>query len=415
MPNMVNYLREASNKLHEFMKCKSIVFVIFFICAYVYGQNNNLCQNHYWTEDEANIMMKEMTSKWDDVESWEKRKEQIKEQIIKGSQISKMPKIEGNFKTIINASRKMDGYIVENIAIESYPGYFITGNLYRPDELKGKFAGILSPHGHWRDRRFYEEVQKRCATFARAGAVVFMYDMIGYGESIEIDHKNFPKALLLQTWNSKRVLDYLLSRKDVDAERIGITGASGGGTQTFLLTAIDDRIKVSVPVCMVAAHMFGGCACESGMPIHKNEVLQTNNVEIAALAAPRPLLLISNGSDWTKNTPIIEYPYIKRVYSLYNSEHKVVNVHLPAERHDYGYNKRTAVYNFLSNYLDLDMGKIPYHVDKGYDESFVQILEKKDLMVFSDEAIKPGSIIKTNKEAIIRLDKILKDGRYSEK
>ncbi len=394
------------------MKQLTAFLVGLFIFSSVKGQDNFLCQNYYWTEDEANIIMKEMASKWNDVASWEKRKAAIKAQIIKGSQILKMPKIEGNFKTIINSRRKMDGYIVENIAIESYPGYFVTGNLYRPEMAEGKFAGILAPHGHWIDRRFYAEVQKRCATFARAGAIVFVYDMIGFGESVEIDHKNFPKALLLQTWNSKRVLDYLLSREDVDPERIAVTGASGGGTQTFLITALDERIKVSVPVCMVAAHMFGGCACESGMPIHKNEVLQTNNVEIAALAAPRPMLLVSNGNDWTRNTPIVEYPYLKSVYALYNKEHKVVNVHIPGERHDYGYNKRTAVYNFLSTHLDLDMGRITYHPDNGYDESFVKILEKKDLLVFSDEQIKPGSIVKTNEEAITRLDEIVKSGEY---
>jgi hypothetical protein len=394
------------------MKQVGFILIGLFVYLGVQGQDNNLCQNRYWTEDEANVVMKEMAAKWDDVESWEKRKAEIKAQIIKGSQIDKMPKIEGDFKTIINSSRQMDGYIIENIAIESYPGFYITGNLYRSDVKNRKLAGILSPHGHWEDRRFYDEVQKRCATLARAGAVVFVYDIVGYGESVEIDHKNFPKALTLQTWNSIRVLDYLLSRDDVDSERIGMTGASGGGTQVFLLTAIDERVKVSVPVCMVSAHMFGGCACESGMPIHKNDFLQTNNVEIAALAAPRPMLIVSNGNDWTKNTPIIEYPYIKRVYALYNREHNVVNVHLPAERHDYGYNKRTAVYNFLANYLDLNMGNIPYDVDKGYDESFVEILEKKDLTVFADESIKPSSILTTNEEAIIRLDKILESGQY---
>jgi len=396
------------------MKYLALIFAGLFIINSLQAQNNNLCQNRYWTEDEANIIMKKMLTNWDDLDSWKVRREAIRNQIIEGSQINKMPTINGDFKTIISSSKKMSGYIVENIAIESYPGYFITGNLYRPDLDNGKFAGILSPHGHWVDRRFSEEVQKRCATLARAGAIVFTYDMIGYGESVEIDHQNFPKALLLQTWNSKRVLDYLLSRDDIDPARIGITGASGGGTQTFLLTAIDERIKVSVPVCMVAAHMFGGCACESGMPIHKNTNFQTNNVEIAALAAPRPLLLVSNGHDWTRNTPNVEYPYIKKVYALYNAEHKVVNVHLPSEKHDYGYNKRTAVYNFLSTHLNLDMDKIPYHADRGYDENFVEILERQDLMVFPDEKTKPGTILKTNDEAIFRLDEILKNGRYSD-
>ncbi|HET8736422.1 MAG TPA: CocE/NonD family hydrolase, partial [Pricia sp.] len=322
--------------------------------------------------------------------SWEKRAEKIRSLIREGMQWDKMPDITGNFNPIIHSTRQMDGYIVENIAIESFPGFYITGNLYRPIDSKGKKAAILSPHGHLEDKRLREDVQTRCAVLARMGAVVFAYDMVGRGESKQVDHY-IPIAMVLQTYNSKRVLDYLLSRPDVDTARVGMTGGSGGATQTFMLTALDDRITASAPVVQVSAHFFGGCVCESGMPVHKAEDFQTNNVEIAALAAPRPMILVSNGGDWTRNTPRIEYPYIQEVYALYDAEHKVENVHLPGERHDYRYSKRTPVYNFFDAHLQLDGGVIPY--EEGYKEDFVTVLPKEDLKVFNEEHPRPANAL----------------------
>uniref|UniRef100_UPI0032178D60 alpha/beta hydrolase n=1 Tax=uncultured Draconibacterium sp. TaxID=1573823 RepID=UPI0032178D60 len=381
------------------LKVFKVILPLFFLSLIVssYGQENMLCQGRHWTEDEANLKMKEFSQKWDDRESWEQRAEIIKQGIITGMQLEKMPKVEGNFNPIIRNTREMDGYIVENIAIESFPGFYITGNIYRPVGSTKKCAAILCPHGHAADKRLYEDVQKRSAVFARMGAVVFAYDMVGYGESHQVTHK-MPIALVLQTYNSKRVLDYLLSRPDVDSERIGITGGSGGGTQTFVLTAIDDRIKVSVPVVQVSAHFFGGCVCESGMPIHKSKNHQTNNVEIAALCAPRPLLLISDGADWTSNTPRIEYPYIQKVYALYDAEHKVENVHLPCEKHDYGYTKRTAAYNFFGRHLKLNMRNIPYN--NGYREDFVTVLPPDDLKVFSESNPIPEGALQGDEEVI---------------
>lgn len=377
---------------------KLILLIVFGISLNLYGQEEMLCMGHHWTEDEANGMMKKFAASWNDLPSWEKRAEMIKEGIIEGMGLKNMPAIEGTFNPIIRHTRKMDGYIVENIALESFPGFYITGNLYRPLVEKEKYPAVLCPHGHLPDKRLREDMQRRCAVLARMGAIVMTYDMVGYGESKQVTHR-MPIALLLQTWNSTRVLDYLLSREDVDQERIGMTGGSGGGTQTFILTAIDERITVSAPVVQVSAHFFGGCICESGMPIHKSEHHQTNNVEISALCAPRPLLLISDGQDWTRNTPRIEYPYIQRVYALYDAEHRVENVHLAGEKHDYGYSKRVIMYNFMAHHLGLNIGSVPYN--KGYREDFVTLLSQEQLKVFSRENPIPPDALEGN-EAVMK-------------
>ncbi len=376
---------------------KLLCISLFLITASYAQEDTMLCVGKYWTEDEANIAMKDFASQWTDKASWEKRAETIRSGIIKGMKLDKMPNIKGNFNPIIGKKRIMDGYTVENVAIMSFPGFYITGNIYSPTDPDTKNAAILSPHGHMLDKRLKEDVQTRCAVLARMGAIVFAYDMIGYAESDQVTHK-MPIALLLQTWNSKRVLDYLLSRPDVDPDRIGMTGGSGGGTQTFVLTAIDDRIKVAVPAVQVSAHFFGGCVCESGMPIHKSAQHQTNNVEIAALCAPRPQLLISNGSDWTRNTPRIEYPYIQDVYALYNAEHRVENVHLPAEKHDYGYSKRAAAYPFLAYHLKLKPGNVT--ITNGVNEDFVTLLPEGELKVFTTENPRPSDAL-IGDEAVI--------------
>ena len=165
-----------------------------------------------------------------------------------------------------------------------------------------------------------------------------------------------------------------------------------------MITALDNRIKVSAPVVMVSAYFFGGCTCESGMPVHKSDHHQTNNVEIASLAAPRPMLLISDGGDWTRNVPRIEMPYLRKVYDVYGAESKVDNAHFPGERHDYGPNKRFPVYNFFDEYLGLDAGRL---YKNGFDESFVTILSKDELRVFNLEHQLPANALQGD-EAVMK-------------
>ncbi|MEM9832910.1 MAG: acetylxylan esterase [Bacteroidota bacterium] len=381
----------------------STLILLLFLPTYSFTQSVDtamLCQGHHFTETEGRAALERFAQSYYDMASWETRAKRIRRGIWEGLGVSE------NFERtplnpIICNRKELDGYTVENVAFESLPGFFVTGNLYRPTRQQPSYPAVLSPHGHFQDSvysaRTREDMQKRCASLARMGAIVLAYDMIGYGEANQTSHKH-PQALVLQTINSLRAVDFITSLPEVDPNRIAVTGASGGGTQTFLLTALDERITVSAPVVMVSAHFFGGCVCESGLPIHRSYDHQTSNVEIAALAAPHPLLLVSDGDDWTKNNPEVEYPYIRNIYQLYDRAKLVENHHLPNEQHDYGINKRKAVYRFLAKHLDLSLSEIQNSREE-IDENFITILPHEQLLVFTEKHPQPSHAIQGDQVA----------------
>ena len=288
---------------------------------------------------------------------WEARKAHLRKQILSAAGLLPMPP-RTPLNPKIYGTLDRGSYEVRKVLIETLPGYYLGGNLYLPSHRDGKVPGVLLAHGHWKYGRLQNEpeysVPALAVNLARQGYAVFAYDMVGYNDTRQTPHSfggtdeqlwSF-SPLGLQLWNSTRALDYLASLEQVDANRLAMTGASGGSTQTFLLSAVDDRIRVSAPVNMISSTMQGADPCEDAPGLR----FGTFNVEIAALMAPRRMLVVSGTQDWTRNTPREEFPAIRSIYSLYGRPDNVAGVQFDAP-HNYNKESREAVYAFFAKYL----------------------------------------------------------------
>jgi len=291
-----------------------------------------------------------------DKATWETTKDQIRRRMLIGCGLWPLPE-----KTALNAKIfdrvQHEDYSVEKVYFEARPGFVVTGNLYRPVG-NGPFPAVLNPHGHWKNGRFENtdtcSVPGRCITLARMGMIAFSVDMVGYNDSFQFVHHFLQPAFSLygihpfslQLWASIRSLDFLESLPETDKDRLACTGASGGGTQTFALCAVDDRVKVAAPVNMISSTMQGGCMCENA-PIFR---LGISNMEVGAMMAPKPLMMIAATGDWTRETPRVEYPAIKSVFALYGAEANV-EYHQVTAGHNYNQESREAVYRFLGKHL----------------------------------------------------------------
>jgi dienelactone hydrolase len=332
--------------------------------------------------DEGKEFLDYLATLYHDKASWEARRDSLRRCMIAALDLSPMPK-SPNSAPILTKPRKYDGYTVENFAIEVLPGVYATGSIYKPLKNKGLSPIVLNPNGHFSDGRYRSDHQLRCAAQARMGAIAVSYDLFAWGESLlqfEIKDHRSSMAHTMQTLNATRILDYLCTLKNADTTRVAITGGSGGGSQTMLMAAIDKRITVSIPTVMLSAHFAGGCPCESGKPIHLCGG-GTNNVEIAAMLAPNPQLVISNSKDWTSNVPTVEYPFLQRTYGFYDKKELVENKHFPDEGHDYGLSKREISYMFLAKHLGLNLSMVTDKNGK-IDESKCVVESRVDMLVF---------------------------------
>ncbi len=350
----------------------------------------------------------------DDLEAWAERAEYLRRQVLVAAGLWPMPP-RPPIEAVIHGEIDRGAYVVRKVFFESFPGFYVTGNLYVPTTPgQGPRPAVLSPHGHFTNGRFAQtsdtdiekqlangwetreenaryHLQARMATLARLGCVVFHYDMVGIADSKQIAHgEGFGdlEAELwsqtpfgLQTFNSIRALDFLSGLPEVDPERIGVTGASGGGTQTFILCAIDPRPAAAFPAVMVSTGMQGGCRCENASHLR----IDTGNVELAALFAPRPLMM-TGANDWTLHIEEDGLPELKTLYGAYGVPWCVEATCYPDFEHNYNRISREHMYSWFDTHLGLD-AELPI------EEAPLDPIPPAELSVFDEEHPRPENAV----------------------
>lgn len=351
------------------------------------------------TSDDGRKLLAYLNTLYSDTTEWNVRKATLKKEVRELLQIDPVLAKRVQSKPVLSKVRKYDGYTVQNFALETLPGLYVNGSIYTP-ATKGKHGVILCPNGHWAGGRYNSDEQTRFATLARMGAVCVSYDLFGWGESalqVTSTAHRTSIAHIIQIMNGISILDYMLTRKDIDPTRVAANGGSGGGSQVVLLSVLDSRFTAACPTVSLASHFDGGCPCESGMPIQL-AAGGTCNPELMATFAPKPVRVISDGGDWTATVPTLEYPYLQRIYGFYGASDKISNVHLPNEKHDFGVNKRAAVYEFFAAAFKLDSRMI--------DEKKVTIEPEKAMYSFGDNGEKmPVNAIREFKQVERMFDK----------
>ena len=324
-----------------------------------------LPQSPYWMDRRlTNIYHNEFAYSAEppkDLAEWRDRRDFTRSQVFMAAGLTPMPE-KTPLRPEVWGHTRHEGTVIAKVRFESMPGLIVTGNLYLPERVRDQAPGIISPHGHWSVGRINDtdlgSIPKRCMMLARLGFIVFSYDMVGYNDNNKILH-HWPiettreaalygvSTFCLQTWNSIRALDFLCNLPEVDERRIGCTGASGGASQTWTISLLDERVKVIAPVCMLSSHYQGGCPCEEGPLLRLNGI---TSFDVLCACAPRPLLLPAVTQDWTNLNPTYEIPALRKVYSLFNAEDALRSFQLDAP-HNYNRDTRERVYPWFTHWL----------------------------------------------------------------
>lgn len=298
------------------------------------------------------------------LDEWTQRKQELRKQLLKSW--GGFPAESCDLAPQILGELKRDGYRVERLVFQTRPGVWMTANAYVPDG-PGKRPAVLCVHGHWRGAKQDPVVQSRCIGLVKLGFFVLCVDAFGAGErglskNLGEYHGEMVAAALLptgmplsglQVYENMRAVDYLLMRPEVDGEKLGITGASGGGNQTMYAGAFDERFKAVVPVCSVGNYQaYLGAAC-CMCEVVPNALTYTEEWGLLGMVAPRALMVISATKDAFQfsvgeaQKSIASAQHVFRLYGKAGS----ISHDLFESPHDYGKTMREAMYGWMTLHL----------------------------------------------------------------
>lgn len=279
-------------------------------------------------------------------------------------------------KTPLNAkvtkTLERDGYRIENITFESRPGYLVTGNLYLPTGGKGKVPGVIGTCGHSLNGKAAEAYQSFAQGLARQGQACFLIDPVGQGERFQFlneklgsrlgggttEHNQMgaPQALVGEflgtwfVWDAMRALDYLITRPEIDTQHLGVTGNSGGGTQTTWLCGLESRFTMGAPSCFVTTFRRDA---ENELPQDMEQcpprVLANDldHCDFLAAMAPKPVIILAQEKDFFDNRGSTEsYERLKKLYTLLGKPENI-QLHIGPDPHGYTQSNREAMYKFF--------------------------------------------------------------------
>ena len=333
-----------------------------------------------------------LSAQYGDRASWEERRERLLADLREALALEPFERgLAPHPRDRFGREVRRDGYTTRNYAFETLPGLYVCGTIYAPDIDRSRPASlplVVAPSGHWAGGRYRADHQLLMIGLARMGAVAVDLDIFGWGESerqIGIEAHATPYAMQMQALWSKVVTDRVIAAcPEVDTTRMAATGGSGGATHALLLAALDGRFAALAPVVHLVSHFDGGCPCESGRPVTLAGGGSCLPELLAAAMAPRPVLTVSDGGDWTATYPELEYPFLRRIWAFYDAADRIRNVHLAGERHDFGPSKRRAVYDFLGEVLGLDAARAAERAEDPVGEA--------ELYAFPDGRLPRGAV-----------------------